>query len=406
MRTQPIRPWRAVRLTPRATNGESAAVEALLHRRDGSVASVRLPVHPPVFYVIPPQRTGDIVGLSSAQAEIVELGPFASVLALGRSWLTRKIKYKLVHAGLVFDLRGPTRPRRLLGAASRFLAENGLRLDSPAVSAHPELFDGFHPLAPAKAAGAAPLKIAVALHLHYEDIWPDIEAALRALPYACDLIVTCSGPDAGVEKRIRSAFPHVRFRRTENRGRDIRPFLTLIEDGSLDGYDLVCKIHGKRSATAPAVVGALWRRKIFLDLLVGAGAMVRIIDAFAANPKLGLVGPRGFRKFRNPVAAHEWRAPSQSPEHIIATLGGDPARFAADFFAGAMFWARPAALAALKPHRFSARFEPEAGGIYDGLEVAFETAFSAIVRLAGYDIGEIDGFDDPPAIHPSFSRAR
>jgi len=120
--------------------------------------------------------------------------------------------------------------------------------------------------------------------------------------------------------------------------------------------------------------------------------MSRIVEAFA-NPRLGLVGPKGFRKFRNPVGPDGWRAPAQSPAHIIATLGGDPRRFSDDFFAGAMFWARPAALAALKSHRFSARFAPEAGGVYDGLEVAFETAFNAIVRLAGYDIGDIDCFE-------------
>ncbi|MCW2284321.1 hypothetical protein M2323_002130 [Rhodoblastus acidophilus] len=402
------RPWRALRLTPRAQNGEAAAVEAVLRRRDASVVSVRLPVHPAVSYVIPPQGPQEIASLSSAQAEIVELGPIASLLALARSRLSRKMKYRLVHAGLVFDMRGPTRARRHLAGASRFLAENGLRLDSPQVSAHPELFDGFHRLAPVPSpAAAAPLKMAIALHLHYQEIWPDLAAALRALPYACDLFVTWSGPDADIEPVLRADFPNMRFRRVENRGRDIRPFLTLLEEGAFDGYDLVCKIHGKRSVNAPAVVGALWRRKIILDLLAGAGALPRIAEAFAANPRLGLVGPRGFRKFRNPVAPDAWRAPSQSPDHILATLGGDPRRFAADFFAGAMFWARPAALAALKPHKFSAQFAPETGGIYDGLEVAFETAFCAIVRLAGYEIGDVDAFDGPggaSAIHPRFSR--
>ena len=33
----------------------------------------------------------------------------------------------------------------------------------------------------------------------------------------------------------------------ENKGRDVRPFLQWLESGRLDPFDLVCKVHGKRS---------------------------------------------------------------------------------------------------------------------------------------------------------------
>ena len=33
----------------------------------------------------------------------------------------------------------------------------------------------------------------------------------------------------------------------ENGGRDIRPFLALLERGRLDGYRYICKVHGKKS---------------------------------------------------------------------------------------------------------------------------------------------------------------
>jgi lipopolysaccharide biosynthesis protein len=68
-------------------------------------------------------------------------------------------------------------------------------------------------------------------------------------------------------------------------------------------------------------------------------------------------------------------------------LGGSPP----DHFSGTMFWVRPKALAALKGVGLSARFEAERAKTGGTLEHALEMAFPSVVRLAGYDVAEING---------------
>jgi hypothetical protein len=392
-----VRPGRSCKITPRHSPAEKAAVRIAIRFRDGSGGDAYLPNHERVSFVSRPSMTPGIAELASAEAAIVELGAVASLFAWLRCLFTRKRKYKLFLPGLELILAGPTRPRRLLANASRFLEGNGMRIDGEAVRAHPELYAGFENFpdryAPVAAPTRGPLKLAVALHLYYDELWPEFEAALRAAPQAFDLIVTHSGRAADLEQRIRRTFPDAKVHLLENRGRDLYPFLWLLEQGALDDYDAVCKIHGKRSIKASPIIGEMWRRKMLLDLIAGQGALDRVVEAFASDPRLGLIGPKGFRQHKSPVAADAWLAETQSPRHILAALGGDPADFKDDFFAGTMFWVRPAALAALKPHRFSSVFDAETGGVYVGLEVAFETTFNAIVNLAGYGIGEIDAFE-------------
>ena len=65
---------------------------------------------------------------------------------------------------------------------------------------------------------------------------------------------TSSSPitDKGAETdalipRIPARFPRARTLRYPNRGRDVLPFVHLVNAGVLDGYQAVCKIHTKRS---------------------------------------------------------------------------------------------------------------------------------------------------------------
>ena len=84
---------------------------------------------------------------------------------------------------------------------------------------------------------------------------------------------------------------------TENRGRDVRPFLELLEAGRLDRYRYVCKIHGKKSNDGGRIsyLGALWRRRSLFDLLAGPGIAESIVRAFEADESIGIIGPRAFR---------------------------------------------------------------------------------------------------------------
>ena len=83
----------------------------------------------------------------------------------------------------------------------------------------------------------------------------------------------------------------------ENRGRDIGPFLALLERGRLDGYRYICKVHGKKSIDGgrKTYMGEMWRRRLLFDLIGAPGAANAAIDMFERDPSIGMIGPRVFR---------------------------------------------------------------------------------------------------------------
>ena len=140
--------------------------------------------------------------------------------------------------------------------------------------------------------------MAVVAHIYYDDTWPDIAGALRGLTIPFDLIVTTvAGSRAPDRNRFGAAILGAQIEIMENRGRDIGPFLTLLERGRLDRYRYICKIHGKKSIDGgrETYMGVLWRRRLLFDLLGGPRAANAAIDMFERDPSIGMIGPKVFR---------------------------------------------------------------------------------------------------------------
>ena len=87
--------------------------------------------------------------------------------------------------------------------------------------------------------------------------------------------------DAGVAVTVLEVF-------SENRGRDVWPFVHLLGSGAFDSYDVVGHVHSKRSPHFD--LGDLWRDFLWRHLI---GAPERMMDAvlarFATEETLGLV---------------------------------------------------------------------------------------------------------------------
>jgi lipopolysaccharide biosynthesis protein len=109
----------------------------------------------------------------------------------------------------------------------------------------------------------------VALHLYYVDLAPEVETLLARWRRPFTLFMTLARQNPELTRRVQAVFPGSVIRLVDNRGRDVRPFLLLLEEGDFDLFDLVCKIHGKKSTGGGrfAVVGDLGRRAAFLDLI-------------------------------------------------------------------------------------------------------------------------------------------
>ena len=80
--------------------------------------------------------------------------------------------------------------------------------------------------------------------------------------------------------------PHLRY---PNRGRDVLPFVHLVNAGVLDGYAAVCKLHTKRSPHRED--GDTWRRHLIGDILP-EGRTGATLARFLALPDAGDLGRR------------------------------------------------------------------------------------------------------------------
>jgi len=142
-------------------------------------------------------------------------------------------------------------------------------------------------------------RIAVVLHLYYPELWPEFREALGAIPEPFDLFVTLTqGYSDQAESWIRGDYSWAEFITLENRGRDIFPFITLVNSGVLFRYGLICKLHSKRSVHKPH--GNDWRRKLVAGVLSDVDYVERVLMAFDTDPTLGIVvGDGSFRKERD-----------------------------------------------------------------------------------------------------------
>lgn len=262
--------------------------------------------------------------------------------------------------------------------------------DSELLRAHPELITGWPARtqrAPAIPLQASP-RIAVALHLYYTDLWPEIETLLARWRHHFTLFITITQQNSALAQDVEAAFPGSVLRVVENLGRDVRPFLLLLESGCFDSFDLICKIHGKKSIGHGriAAFGDIWRRASFLDLLATDTQLQTVIALFTNNPQCGIAGPGRFLLSSTPTAPRNLLGKNRATATALAARMGSPlCDNAMDFFAGTMFWVRPQALAPLRRLHLTQSFNPAQTPLEDGaIEHAIERLFNHAARAAGF----------------------
>jgi len=179
-------------------------------------------------------------------------------------------------------------------------------------------------------------RVAVVLHLYYPELWPEMTAALQNLPVAFDLFVTLTkGVSDTIAPDIQAAYPNVHLLTVDNHGRDILPFVQLVRSGVLFHYDLVCKLHGKRTSWRDG--GEDWRKRLVAGVLKDATTVGNILAAFAQDQDLGIVVADGEvfqgREF--------WVANEPRLLRLLPTIGLGASSFEAAFCGGSIFWLRP-----------------------------------------------------------------
>jgi lipopolysaccharide biosynthesis protein len=248
-----------------------------------------------------------------------------------------------------------------------------------------------------RASPTNPSDIAVYIHLFYTDCWPDFCFALKNVTCPFDLHISMPESKEDIEAQIRAAYPYARFHYIENRGRDIWPFLRLLQSGTFQAYRAVCKLHSKKSPhlirSDSFDIGRRWRRSAIFELMGTPERVDRIVDCFRSNPSVGVVGPTNLRICQPSGATSEsgsdWGMSKNwaTMSRLFTRLGIAETALPMDFFAGSMFWFSPSAFRALVSANFSAQeFEPEPISAEGALPHAMERLFNVVSEQAGFAV--------------------
>ncbi|OZB59461.1 MAG: hypothetical protein B7X39_11610 [Lysobacterales bacterium 14-68-21] len=229
-------------------------------------------------------------------------------------------------------------------------------------------------------------RIGINVHVFYIDLWDEIEAYLRNVPFPYTLLISVihEGDQQyllGRTKELTSA-SRVVVKKVENRGRDIAPFLVSFREEIL-GLDYICHIHTKKSLFTGRDQKE-WRRYLF-DALLGSQERVHsILCHLEQDGQLGILYPETFHAI--PYWGHGWLSNKAIGAALAQRLSisVDTQRYV-DYPAGSMFWARTSALSSL--FSLDLKFEdfPDEAGQKDGtLQHAIERLFVLQAVASGY----------------------
>lgn len=271
-------------------------------------------------------------------------------------------------------------------SALRHYLGSGLREGRPTKGSTPEKLPEFsaRPLRFDPDRARAP--VAIHLHIYYPDLWPDMRTRLRNAGYEYDLYVTLTwrGTEtAALQELIQTEFPAAFVTLMPNRGRDILPFVELLNAGAFDGYAAIAKIHTKKSPHRTD--GAVWRDHLLEGVLPMTGAAKRLA-AFLDDHDAGMCvsdgqvycGPEWWGTNRDKVLALLRRVEIDDGGQVLA------------FPAGSIWWARPLVIGMLKALRLDpSLFEIESGQIDGTLAHAVERALGMLTLSAGLKLRQV-----------------
>ncbi len=250
-------------------------------------------------------------------------------------------------------------------------------------------------------AAAAKQKVLAVAHIFYADMAEEILQRLSVLPKGYYLVATTSNEENqaqiravmeryGVEGEVRVV--------ASNRGRDIGAFLVDCNDVLSSGkWDIVVKIHSKKSVQDDYNAAQLFKTHLYDNLLNSRAHVANILAEFAAHPALGMVlAPLPHMGY--PTMGHAWFT-NREPAQAVAKRLGINVPFDKDMplaTYGSMFIARPQALAKLVNAGFKPENFPVEGGYKDG------SLAHVLERLIAY-AALSEGFYVRPVLAPKWA---
>lgn len=237
------------------------------------------------------------------------------------------------------------------------------------------------------------VKIAMVLHIYYEDLAPKCFEYAKALPQTSDIYITTDSEEkCGKFKKL---FMQGNFNKVEsiliaNRGRDVSALLTGAKN-IVGNYDYVLFVHDKKVEHMDnRIKGESFAYKCFDNLLGSREYVKNIINTFEKNERLGLLcpPPPNHADYYPTLGYFDWGMNYDNTKALSEKLGltvkidwrKEPVSPL-----GTMFWFRPKAMKLLFDVDWEYEdFPPEPNGIDGTLLHAIERIYSYIVQQSGY----------------------
>ncbi len=225
--------------------------------------------------------------------------------------------------------------------------------------------------------------VAIVMHIYYPDLWPEFKAKIESLDIAHDLYVTLTYRGDETEElatQIRAEFPDATVVPLENRGRDILPFLTLVNAGALTGYKAICKIHTKKSPHRED--GEKWRRHLIDGVLPDEG-LEGLLETFIGDEKASFWVADG-QHFDD---TKWWGSNLEITRSLLRRIEVEISGKRLSFPAGSIYWMKPVIVDLLRAMKLNTeQFDPELAQVDGTLAHALERTMGFLSDVAELEI--------------------
>ena len=228
-------------------------------------------------------------------------------------------------------------------------------------------------------------KIAVHLHLYYEDLKEEMLYYLNNMPYSFDLYISVQ--ENTNTQEIKKYFEKVKnvskvvVENSKNSGRDYGPMMVLFGK-KLKKYDYIGHIHTKKSLRY-GISQDGWRKHL-LNGVLGSPSLIKNIFYELENDNVGMFFPDSNKE--SPYWGNTWLGVSSMAREVCSKLNIPYTNNYLDFSVGSMFWINQDACKNIFNYTWTWNDFGLEKGLNDGtLAYVFERLFTLSVKASGYD---------------------
>ena len=226
--------------------------------------------------------------------------------------------------------------------------------------------------------------LAIIIHAFYIDIFDNI---LKKIKRVCQsniniklYITTTFNKEGDILNCLKKYNIPYKILLLTNRGRDILPFFKIIPLVIEEGYDVILKIHTKKSPHQKNHNGDIWREYLINSLMKSEKEIINTVDTMRNRNEIGMVAPKKYiLNVGENIGSNK-----ESVQWLSERMGVDYKTILSKSFAGgSMFYASIDALTPILNLAISDEdFLIERGDTDGNFEHAIERAFSASLVAA------------------------